>query len=269
MNLRPFPRTLALLALGVVVLHVVTVLSFGTSLLGSFLGNSLQILASFVAAGMCFQAAKRATGFGRSFWTLVGFGMGAWGFANFGWTYYELVLHREPPPGSMIRFLFDTHGMFFVMAIFLNQDKEDSSVDLPEVLDFLQIGILFFLVYFGAYYLPAIILEYREALEREFQVMTVGTAGIFLLALLQWRRSANREARRLFGGLALYILVYGILRPSFPGSNSSMKCQPAPGLTWAGRCHCFLARSGRARGNRIPKQQAQSAGAAIHCLKFS
>jgi PAS domain S-box-containing protein len=211
LTLRRFPRSLAVVALCVIALHVVTVVFFGTSCLGSLLGNALQIIASFLAALMCFQAARRAAGFGRSFWVLVGFGMGVWGLADFGWTYYELFLHREPPPGSLIRFLFDTHGMFFVMAIFLNQDKEDSRVDVPEVLDFLQIGILFFLVYFGAYYLPAINLEYREALEREFQVMTVSTGGIFLLAVLQWRRSATREAKRLFGGLASYILVYGIL----------------------------------------------------------
>jgi two-component system cell cycle sensor histidine kinase/response regulator CckA len=209
--MRPFPRSLAVAALCVIVLHVVTVVFLGTSSIGSLIGNALQIFASFLAAAMCFRAARRAGGFGRSFWTLVACGMGVWGLADFGWTYNELFLRREPPPGSLIRFLFDTHGMFFVMAIFLNQDKEDSRIDAPEVLDFLQIGILFFLVYFGAYYLPAINLGYQEALEREFQVMTVGTVGIFLLALLQWRRSPTREARRLFGGLASYILVYGIL----------------------------------------------------------
>ena len=211
MNLRRFPRTLAVVALSVVVLHVLAILFLGTSPLGSLFGNGLQIFASFLAAAMCFQAARRASGFARSFWVLVGFGMCAWGLADFGWTYYELFLHQEPPPGSLIRFLFDTHGMFFVMAIFLNQDKEDSRVDLPELLDFVQVGILFFLVYFGAYYLPAINLEYREALGREFRVTTIGTSGIFLLALLQWRRSANGEAKQLYGGLTSYVLVYGIL----------------------------------------------------------
>ena len=198
-------------ALCVVALHVATVVFLGTSSFGSLLGNALQIFSSFLAAAMCFQAARRSGGFGRSFWILVGFGMGVWGLADFGWAYYEIFLHREPPPGSLIRFLFDTHGMFFVMAIFLNQEKQDSRVDVPEMLDFLQIGILFFLVYFGTYYLPAINLGYREALAREFDVMTAATSGIFLLAILQWRRSSTNEAKRLFGGLAAYILVYGIL----------------------------------------------------------
>src|SRR5258707_5455429 len=124
----------------------------------------MHIFASCVTVVMFFQAARRAAGFGRSFWILVGFGMSVWGLAEFGWTYYELCHHTEPPPGSVIRFLFDTHGMFFVMAIFLNQEKADSSVDVPEALDFLQIGILFFLIYFGAYYLPAINLGDQGAL---------------------------------------------------------------------------------------------------------
>ena len=211
MNFRRLPRSLAVVALSVVILHVLTTVFLGSSLLGSLFGNGLQIFASFLAAAMCIRGARRAMGFARSFWVLVGFGMCAWGLADFGWTYYEVFLHREPPPGSLIRFLFDTHGMFFVMAIFLNQDKEDSRVDVPEVLDFVQIGILFFLVYFGAYYLPAINLGYQEALAREFQVMTIGTSGIFLLALLQWWRSVKLEARKLYGGLATYILVYGTL----------------------------------------------------------
>src|SRR5258708_24746896 len=40
--------------------------------------------------------------------------------------------------------------------------------------------------------------------------MTIGTSGIFILAVVQWRRSAGREAKRLYGGLASYILGYGI-----------------------------------------------------------
>jgi len=123
---------LVVVALSVVGLHALIVVFLGTSPLGTLFGNALQIFASFLAAAMCFQAARRTSGFARSFWVLVSFGMCAWGLADFGWTYHELFLHHEPPPGSLIRFLFDTHGMFFVMAIFLNQDKDESRVDLPD-----------------------------------------------------------------------------------------------------------------------------------------
>jgi PAS domain S-box-containing protein len=193
----------------VVVLHALGVVFLGTSASGSILGNGLQVFSSFLAAAICFRAALRGIGFSRAFWMLVGCGLGAWGVADCGWAYYEVSLRMEPPAGSLIRFLFDTHGMFFVMAIFLNQDKQDSTVDLAELLDFLQIGVLFFLIYFGGYYLPAINLSAPAALVREFHVMTLEAVAICSLAVLQWKRSGTPEAKHLFGGLALYFLLYG------------------------------------------------------------
>jgi PAS domain S-box-containing protein len=203
-----FPRSLALAALFIVASQLGTIVFLGTSPAGSLAGNFLQILSSFIAAGMCFLAARKGSGFSRSFWILAGFGMGMWGVADLGWTYYEVLLRNEPPPGSLIRFLFDTHGMFFVMAIFLNQDKTDSRVESEEALDFIQIGILFFLVYFGMYYLPAIILQPREAFSRELYVVMSGDAGIILLSVFQWRRARFPQVRKLYGGLALYHLIY-------------------------------------------------------------
>ena len=207
---RRLPRTLGLVALAIVALHVLSVVYLGTNLWGSLVGNLLQILSSFLAAAMCFRAARKGKGFSQSFWTLVGFGMGMWGFADIGWTYFEVVLHREPPPGSMIRFLFDTQGMFFVMAVFLNQDKATPQVEKEEALDFVQVGILFFLVYFGMYYLPSLNLDPTAALERELAVTTWIDLGIILLATLQWQRGRAPEVRKLYGGLALYQMVYTI-----------------------------------------------------------
>ena len=211
MHSRPVPRALAVLALSVLSLHGLSIVFLGATTVGSILGNALQILCSVLAAVMCFRAAQRNPGFTQAFWVFVGCGMGMWGLANFGWAYYEIAWHMEPPVGSLIRFLFDTHGMFFVMALFLNQDKRDSKVELAELLDFLQIGILFFLIYFAAYYLPAMNLNYSVALAREYEVMTLETLGILLLAVLQWFRSVTPQARPLFGGLVLYVLFYGSL----------------------------------------------------------
>ena len=207
---RLFPRSLTLVALAVVLCHVLSAAFLGPSPLGSLFGNILQIFSSFLAAGLCFRAARKSPGFSQSFWTLIGFGMGMWGVADLGWTYYEVVLHNEPPPGSMIRFLFDTHGMFFVMAIFLNQQKTNSRVELEETLDFIQVGILFFLIYFGMYYLPALTLSPKTALAREIYVAIWGDIGIILLSILQWRRARFPHVRTLYGGLALYLMIYTV-----------------------------------------------------------
>ncbi|MGB7846596.1 MAG: PAS domain S-box protein [Candidatus Acidiferrum sp.] len=208
MRLKQFPRPLALAALAVLISHAFSVVFLGTSSLGSLLGNLLQISASFLAASMCFRAARKSPGFTQSFWTLVGLGIGMWGLADFGWAYYEVVLRSEPPPGSLIRFLFDTRGMFFVMAIFLNQEKTDSRVQSGEALDFIQVGILFFLVYFGTYYLPALNLTQNTAFTRELYVALWADVGIIFLSVLQWRRARFPQVRMLYGGLALFQLVY-------------------------------------------------------------
>jgi PAS domain S-box-containing protein len=205
---KEFPRSLAVVALAVLACHVLTVVYLGTSPAGSLAGNFLQIFSSFLAAIMCFRAARKSPGFSQSFWTLVGFGMGMWGVADLGWTYYETILRIEPPTGTLVRFLYDTHGMFFVMAIFLNQEKTDSRVESEELLDFVQVGILFFLIYFGMYYLPAQIVPQPTAFAREIYMSIWGDGGIILLAVLQWRRARFPQVRTLFGGLALCHLVY-------------------------------------------------------------
>jgi PAS domain S-box-containing protein len=207
---KPFPRSLVFVALAVVLCHVCSILLLGTSPLGSLAGNGLQIFCGFLAATMCFGAARKSPGFSRAFWTLIAFGMAAWAIADIGWTYYEAILRTEPGTGSMIRFLFDTNGMFFVMAIFLNQEKNSSEVETEEALDFIQIGILFFLIYFGTYYLPALGIPQQSAFIREMTVVLWSEVGVILLAVLQWRRARYPEIRKLYGGLALYQLFYTI-----------------------------------------------------------
>ena len=222
-------RRLGLVALAVVALHVCTIVFLGTHPLGSLFGNLLQVFCSLLAAAMCFHAARRVHGFSQSFWILVGVGMGVWGVADLGWMYSEVVLHAVPEPGSIVRFLFDTQGMFFVMAIFLNQEKEDATVDLEEALDFIQIGILFFFIYFGMYFLPAATLGPHAALGREMTVVFLTDAGIILLCLLQWRRGRLPQVRALYGGLALYIVIYAIFSLTAEYLQSS---QEQPTGTW-------------------------------------
>lgn len=191
-------------------LHVFGIVFLGTSPSGAFLGNSLQVFSSFLAAGMCFRAARKSPGFSQSFWMLIGFGIATWGIADVGWSCYEVFRGTEPPASSLIRFLFDTHGMFFVMAVFLNQEKTDSRVEPEEALDFIQVGILFFLIYFGTYYLPSLYVSQQMAFSREMTVALWGDFSIFLLATLQWRRARFPQVRKLYGGLALFQLFYAI-----------------------------------------------------------
>jgi PAS domain S-box-containing protein len=216
-------------ALLVVTAQVCSIVFLGVSTAGSIVGNGLQIFSSFLAAAMCFRASRRACGFSQSFWTLIGFGMLLWGVADFGWIYYEVFKHSEPPAGSLIRFLFDTHGMFFVMAIFLNQEKGDSRVETEEALDFVQVGILFFLFYFRTYYLPSLNLTQQMAFMREMAISFWTDVGIIFLAILQWQRGRFPEIRKLYGGLALYHFFYTVCEHSLDAYQAQ---QEIPTGTW-------------------------------------
>src|SRR5258708_19264864 len=119
-------RKLLALALVIVALHVAAVLTVGTSPAGSLIGNLLQITACGLAVAAAFAASRRATGLSRRFWLLVGCGLAVWGLADVGWVYYQILLRMEPPPGSILRFLFGPQSVFFALPVFLTPAQKPS-----------------------------------------------------------------------------------------------------------------------------------------------
>ena len=204
------PRKLSIVALAILGLHIVEVLALGKSNAGALFGNLLQIAACFLAAAMCIGASRRGTGFTRSFWVLMGAGIGVWGVANLGWTYYEVFLGHEPPELSFVRFLFDTQLAFFAVAILLDQDQESRRLDFGFVLDAVQIALVFLFVYVGLYYGPSLLLDSHRALAREFFITTGELAALFALALLRMVITPSKEAKRVYGGLAAYLALYAV-----------------------------------------------------------
>jgi PAS domain S-box-containing protein len=203
-------RKLSIVALAIIGLHIVEVLVLSGSLAGSLLGNILQVTASFLAAAMCFYASRQGSRFGRSFWVLVGAGIGVWGVANLGWTYYEIALHREPPELSFVRFLFDTQEAFFAMALLLDQDQESGKLDLGFLLDAVQIILVFLFIFVGVYYVPSLALDSHGTLVREYTIATCEVWALFLLALARTLLTPSKELKRLYRGLTAYLAVYGI-----------------------------------------------------------
>ncbi len=202
------PRKYLILALVIVALHVCLALTLGTSTLGSFLANSLQILACGFAVVAAFAAYRRGRGLSRPFWLLIASGIAMWGIANLGWMYYEVVVRNEPPTGSAVRFLFGLQSVPFAMALFLDQDKDSPRLDAVSVLDFVQIAIVFFFIFVGFYYLPAHHFSDHDALTREIRVETGEDLLLVVLAAMQVMRARTPHIRRLFAGLSLYVLFY-------------------------------------------------------------
>jgi PAS domain S-box-containing protein len=202
------PRKLLVLALVIVVLHACQALTLGTSTAGTFLANVLQLLACGLATVTTFGAHRRARGLSRPFWLLVSLGIAMWGVANIGWMYYEIVLRSEPPTASGVRFLFGLQVVFFAMALFLDQDKDSSTLDIESVLDFIQIAIVFFFIFLGFYYVPAHHSNEHDALMREIRIETAEYLVLVGLAVVQAARARMHHLRKLYGGLALYLFSY-------------------------------------------------------------
>jgi PAS domain S-box-containing protein len=200
------PRKPLILAVVIVALHLCESATLGTSTAGSFLANLLEIFACGFAAIIAFGASRRGHGLTRPFWQIVGAGIAMWGVANLGWMYYEVVLHTEPSTTSAIRFLFSLEIVLLAMALFLDQEKDSPRIDAESVLDFIQIGIVFFFVFLEFYYLPAHRLDDHSAFLREMRVENVEDALLTVLAALQMFRARKRQIRKLFAGLTLYLL---------------------------------------------------------------
>jgi two-component system cell cycle sensor histidine kinase/response regulator CckA len=203
-------RKLPVVALAIIALHIASVLALGTSWTGSLVGNLLQIVSCGLAVAASLVASRRATGLSRRFWLLVACGLAIWGVANVGWTYYEIVLRAEPPTGSLVRFLFGTQSIFFALAVFLNQEKDTSTLDLESALDFVQIAIVFFFIFVGFYYIPSHHLDARSAYVREVWMETGEDVGLVLLALVQAIRARSNQIRKLYLGFAVYLLAYAV-----------------------------------------------------------
>src|SRR5579864_5433751 len=200
-------RGLTVLALVIIVLHLLSAGFLGPSAAASLAGNSLQILACGLAVTTAIAASRRGHGLTKPFWLLVASGVAVWGLANLGWMYYELALHREPPTGSVVRFLFGTQSIFFAMALFLDQEKDSPTLDPESILDFVQIAIVFFFIFIGFYYIPAHHLDDYSAYIREIRVETCEDVALVALAALQTFRARTKRFRRLYGGFAIYLLV--------------------------------------------------------------
>ena len=203
-------RKLLAVAFVIVALHVTSMLTLGTSVAGSLIGNLLQITACGLAVAAAVFASRRTTGLSRRFWVLVGCGLAVWGVANAGWTYYEIALRMEPPTGSVVRFLFGIQSIFFALAVFLNQDKDASTLDAESVLDFVQIAIVFFFIYIGFYYIPSHHLGARAAYLRGPLMETGEDVALVLLAAVQAMRARSSQIRKLYRSFAAYLLAYAV-----------------------------------------------------------
>jgi two-component system cell cycle sensor histidine kinase/response regulator CckA len=204
-------RKLPVLALFVVGLQICEILIWGTSPTGSLVANSLQLVACAIGAAMAFGASRRGRGLTRPFWRLIALGLATWGVANLGWMYYENWLHAQIPGLSVVRILFDSQGVFFAVALFLDKEKDSPRFDAETILDSLQVAIVFFSAFFGLYYVQLLSGVTGPGVDLFmawlYQVINVALTVSAAFATLSVR---TKRLRSLYAGMTAFLLIHTI-----------------------------------------------------------
>jgi PAS domain S-box-containing protein len=202
---------LPIVALFVVGLQVCEILFLGTSPAGSLTANSLQLVACAIGAVTAFGASQRGCGLTRPFWRSIGLGLATWGVANLGWMYYENWLHVQPPPLSIVRMLFDSQGVFFAIALFLDKGKDSPRFDAETLLDSLQITIVFFSGFFGLYYVQVLsgVSGPGSELLMTGNYLAIN-AALTVAAAIAALRVRTKRLGSLYGGLTAFLLINAI-----------------------------------------------------------
>src|ERR1700746_1917449 len=137
----------------------------------SLASNVIQILCCFTAAAFCFSAARRSRDLARTFWGLFGLAFLSYGTSNIVWTYYENWLHAPVPASPVSQFLYLCYDAPIVMALFLREGEDPSGLDWYRSLDFVQMVMGPFLIYYDFLFLRALPAG-RHSLELMEQGMT-------------------------------------------------------------------------------------------------
>jgi PAS domain S-box-containing protein len=205
-------RKVAIIAAVLVGLHAGEIVLLGTSPTGSLVANTLQLCACGLAVAMACKASQRARGLARPFWGMVALGLATWGVANLGWMYYENFRHIIIPPLSVVRILFDTQGVFFAIALFLDKEKDSPRFDAETLLDSVQIAIVFFSGFFGLYYVQVMSGGTNAATDAfmtwSYQVINFSLVALAAIVTLMVR---SKRLRALYGGLAAFLAINAIL----------------------------------------------------------
>src|ERR1700759_1686974 len=204
-------RKVAIIGAILVAAHAAEILLLGSSPTGSLVANTLQLVACGLAAAMACRASQRGCGLARPLWRLVALALATWAIPNLGWMYYENLRHQTIPPLSVIRILFDTQGVFFAIALFLDKEKNSPRFDVETLLDSVQIAIVFFSAFFGLYYVQVLNGGPTATTETfmgwSFQVINVSLVVLAAIVTLVVR---TKRLRALYGGLAAALTLNAV-----------------------------------------------------------
>jgi PAS domain S-box-containing protein len=201
----PASRKIFLLSVAALACHFLA-LAFHSTISSNLIEFVLVVLASTA----CFEAARRAAGYARRFWRLMGVAFGLYALGQAMAAYYDSVLRASFEqwwPGDIL-FLFHVAPM--ALALFLADDSAEARVyRWQRWLDFLQIGIVTLSAYFFFLYLPLPLPHSRASIDSLYVKVTAGrgllVAGAFVLRATL---TNSRLVKSLFGRMAIFLVLF-------------------------------------------------------------
>src|SRR5215469_10794984 len=192
-----------------VALQIAAFLLFGDPL-RTWASNIVQVACCIVAAAFCFDASRRSPGLDKTFWGLFGLAFLAYGISNIIWTYYENWLKAPVPASPLSQFLYICYDAPIVMALFLREGEDASGLDWQRSLDFVQMLMVAFLVYYDFLFLRAL-----QRGPQSLEVMEQGMTNVlnFVLAVAFVARSywgRTTLVRSLCRKMSVYFIVYAV-----------------------------------------------------------
>jgi len=178
--------------------------------LRTWASNIIQVACCLVAAAFCFSASRRSPGLDKTFWGLFAISFSAYGISNIIWTYYENWLKAPVPASSLSQFLYICYDGPIVMALFLREGEDPSGLDWQRSLDFVQMLMVAFLVYYDFLFLRALQRgpHSLEVMEQGLTNMLNFVLAAAFVARSYWGRTAL--VRSLCRKMSVYFIVYAV-----------------------------------------------------------
>ena len=179
--------------------------------------NIIEFVLTVLAAGACFEAGRRAAGYARRFWRLIGASFAIYAVGQAMATYYDSVLHASFDVWWPSDILFLFHVAPMAIVLFLGDDTAESRVYRWERwLDFLQIGIVALSAYFFFLYLPLVLPHSRESIDRLYWHANAWRGVLIAVAfVLRGTLTNSKLVKSLFGRVAIFLVLFAICESAY------------------------------------------------------
>ena len=197
-------RKVIVAACALLTAHAAVLLRFGTTRLGSFLSDAVELILGVALVLLALQASRRSSSLGRYFWRLTAAAYSLWVFAQVMGTYDDMW----NAPSFVVRLSNTLFSLWFIplgMALFLDPDYEPRGFDWVLVLDSLQAVIFGVAAYLYFFHIPSLSGSgsdlVHSMLPPYFVYYAVLIAGFCLRALL----TKSSVVRALFGRMGIFL----------------------------------------------------------------